>query len=54
MFGYEDLQMGDIGIKLSNSDNLTFNLSYTRHPGNTPVYVKGGLIYRNYKRLYSV
>lgn len=49
MFGDEDLEMGDIGIKPENSDNLNLNLSYTRTFGKHSVYVEGGLIYRNTK-----
>ena len=49
MFGDEDLEMGDIGIKPESSDNLNFNLSYTKVFGKHSVYVEGGLIYRNTK-----
>ncbi|WP_455667914.1 TonB-dependent receptor [Phocaeicola sp.] len=49
MFGDEDLEMGDIGIKPESSDNLNFNLSYTKAFGKHSVYVEGGLIYRNTK-----
>ena len=49
MFGDEDLELGDIGIKPENSDNLNLNLSYTRTFGKHSVYVEGGLIYRNTK-----
>ena len=49
MFGDEDLEMGDIGIKPENSDNLNFSLSYNRTFGKHSVYVDGGLIYRNTK-----
>lgn len=47
MFGDEDLEMGDIGIKPENSDNVNFNLSYTRSFGKHSIYVEGGLVYRN-------
>lgn len=49
MFGDEDLEMGDIGIKPENSDNVNFNLSYTRSFGKHSIYVEGGLVYRNTK-----
>ena len=49
MFGNEDLEMGDIGIRPENSDNVNLNLSYNRTFGRHSVYVEGGLIYRNTK-----
>ena len=49
MFGDEDLEMGDIGIKPEKSDNVNFNLSYARTFGQHSVYVEGGLVYRNTK-----
>ena len=49
MFGDEDLEMGDIGIKPESSDNLNLNLSYNKTFGKHSVYVDGGLIYRNTK-----
>lgn len=49
MFGDEDLEMGDIGIKPESSDNLNFSLSYNKTFGKHSVYVDGGLIYRNTK-----
>lgn len=49
MFGDEDLEMGDIGIKPESSDNVNFNLSYTRSFGKHSIYVEGGLVYRNTK-----
>lgn len=49
MFGDEDLEMGDMGIKPENSDNLNFNLSYNQVFGKHSVYLEGGLIYRNTK-----
>lgn len=33
MFGNEDLEMGDIGIRPENSDNVNLNLSYNRTSG---------------------
>ncbi|MCG4770894.1 TonB-dependent receptor [Bacteroides nordii] len=49
MFGDEDLEMGDIGIKPESSDNLNLNLSYNKTFGKHSVYIDGGLIYRNTK-----
>lgn len=49
MFGDEDLEAGDIGIKPERSDNLNFNLSYARTFGKHSVYMEGGLVYRNTK-----
>lgn len=49
MFGNEDLEMGDIGIRPENSDNVNLNLSYNRTSGRHSVYVEGGLVYRNTK-----
>lgn len=49
MFGNEDLEMGDIGIRPENSNNVNLNLSYNRTFGRHSVYVEGGLVYRNTK-----
>ena len=49
MFGDEDLEMGDMGIRPERSHNLNFNLSYARTFGRHSVYVEGGLVYRNTK-----
>ena len=49
MFGNEDLEMGDIGIRPENSDNVNLNLSYNRTFGRHSVYVEGGLVYRKTK-----
>ena len=37
MFGDEDLEMGDIGIKPESSDNLNLNLSYNKTFGKHSV-----------------
>ncbi|NDV57800.1 TonB-dependent receptor [Bacteroides sp. 519] len=49
MFGDEDLETGDIGIKPENSDNVNLNLSYNEAFGKHSIYVEGGLIYRDTK-----
>lgn len=47
MFGDEDLEQGNIGIKPENSHNVNFNLSYDNCFGKHAVYVEGGLVYRD-------
>jgi outer membrane cobalamin receptor len=50
MFGDEDLEMGDIGIRPERSDNLNLNLSYSLDFGaeqNHNIYVEGGIFWRN-------
>ena len=50
MFGDEDLEMGDIGIRPERSDNLNLNLSYSLDFGaeqNHNIYVDGGIFWRN-------
>lgn len=49
MFGDEDLETGDLGIKPENSNNLNFNLSYNEVFGKHAIYVEGGLVYRSTK-----
>lgn len=50
MFGDEDLEMGDIGIRPENSHNLNFNLSYNFYLDKKErhnVYVEGGLVFHD-------
>ena len=50
MFGDEDLEMGDIGIRPERSDNLNLSLSYSDALGVNDehgVYVEVGAIYRD-------
>lgn len=47
MFGNEDLEIGDIGIRPENSDNINLSLSYNQTFGKHSVYVEGGFVYRN-------
>ena len=50
MFGDEDLEMGDIGIRPESSDNLNFSLSYTDSYGAQSehgLYVEAGVVWRN-------
>ncbi|MGN0211325.1 MAG: TonB-dependent receptor domain-containing protein [Muribaculaceae bacterium] len=49
MFGDEDLEMGDIGIRPERSHNLNINLSYAQSFGKHSVYVEGGIVYRDTK-----
>lgn len=49
MFGDEDLETGDLGLKPENSDNFNLNLSYNETFGKHSVYVEGGIVYRNTK-----
>ena len=49
MFGDEDLEQGDIGIKPEKSDNLNLNLCYSGEFGSHSIYVEGGLVYRDTK-----
>lgn len=47
MFGDEDLEMGDMGLKPEASHNVNLNLSYNAAFGSHIVYVEAGLIYRD-------
>lgn len=47
LFGDEDLELGQIGLKPEKSDNVNLNLSYDRKFNVHGVYLEGGLIYRN-------
>ncbi len=47
MFGDEDLEIGDIGIKPENSHNVNININYGIQIGNHSFYVEGGVILRD-------
>ena len=50
MFGDEDLEMGDIGIRPESSDNINLNISYSDTYGaddKHSIYVDGGFIWRD-------
>lgn len=50
MFGDEDLEMGDIGIRPENSHNINFSLSYSGNYGvrkQHSLYLEGGVIWRS-------
>lgn len=47
MFGDEDLEMGDIGIKPESSNNVNVNISYNNTFGLNTIYVEAGYIFRD-------
>lgn len=47
MFGDEDLEMGDMGLKPESSHNINLNLSYNAVFGLNTVYAEAGFIYRD-------
>ena len=50
MFGDEDLEMGDIGIRPECSDNVNVSLSYTGVYGENKehgLYLEGGFVWRS-------
>ncbi len=47
MFGDEDLELGDIGLKPESSHNVNMNLSYDRVFGGNSLYLEAGFIYRD-------
>ena len=47
MFGDEDLEKGDIGLKPESSHNVNLNLSYDATFGLSNIYVEGGFVYRD-------
>ena len=47
LFGDEDLELGSIGLRPEKSDNINFNLSYTKQWGAHGLYAEGSLVYRN-------
>lgn len=49
LFGDEDLELGQIGLKPEKSDNLNFNLSYSGRWGKHGLYAEGSLVYRDTK-----
>lgn len=51
LFGDDDLEMGAIDLDPENSDNVNFNLSYSKRINKHEFYVEGSLIYR-YTRDY--
>lgn len=49
LFGDDDLEMGAIGLKPENSNNLNTSLSYSLAIGKNTFFIDGGFIYRNTK-----
>ena len=49
LFGDEDLELGQIGLKPESSDNFNLNLNYNQNFGKHGLYAEGGLIYRDTK-----
>ena len=47
MFGDEDLEMGDVGIRPESSHNVNINLAYNQTFGTHSLYAEAGLVYRN-------
>ncbi len=47
MFGDEDLEVGDIGIKPESSHNVNLNISYNANFGVNNIFFEAGLIYRD-------
>lgn len=47
MFGDEDLEMGDVGIRPESSHNVNVNLAYNQTFGTHSLYAEAGLVYRN-------
>lgn len=49
MFGDENLESGDIGIRPENSDNLNLNISWSGKMGDHSLYAEGSLVFRDTK-----
>ncbi|MCM1197251.1 MAG: carboxypeptidase-like regulatory domain-containing protein, partial [Clostridium sp.] len=49
MFGDEDLEMGDMGIKPEKSHNMNFNITYAQTFNGHSVNAEGGFVYRDTK-----
>lgn len=49
MFGDEDLESGDIGIRPENSDNLNLNISWSGKMGDHSLYAEGSPVFRDTK-----
>lgn len=47
MFGDEDLEVGDVGIKPESSHNLNLNLGFSGDFGRSNLFVEAGLIFRD-------
>ena len=49
MFGDEELESVDIGIRPENSDNLNLNISWSGKMGDHSLYAEGSLVFRDTK-----
>lgn len=49
LFGDDDMELGDAGLKAEHSQNVNVSLSYTHEFGKHSVYVEGGFVYRDTK-----
>lgn len=49
MFGDEDLETGELGLKPESSDNLNFNMAYSVGFGKHTLFFEGGFVYRDTK-----
>ena len=49
LFGDEDLELGQIGLKPEHSHNLNMNLSYSGRWGRHGLYAEGSFVYRDTK-----
>lgn len=49
LFGDDDLELGDMGLKPEHSNNLNLSLSYSKEFGKHAIYLEGGYIYRDTK-----
>ena len=47
MFGDEDLEIGDVGIRPENSHNVNINLAYNHSFDTHSLYAEAGVVYRN-------
>lgn len=47
MFGDEDLEIGDVGIRPENSHNVNINLAYNHSFDTHSLYAEVGMVYRN-------
>lgn len=47
MFGDEDLEMGEMGLRPENSHNVNLNISYSGSFGQHGIYAEGGLVFRD-------
>ena len=49
LFGDDDMELGDAGLKPEHSHNVNASLSYSHEFGKHSIYVEGGFVYRDTK-----